>query len=76
MKIKVGEIPFSTLDTICADNSWCGKCPMLSKDGKEKCMGYKKEYDDVEVEVDESYILDKTPKNLFVDQIIKKEDPK
>lgn len=72
MKIKVGEIAFSTLDAICADNDQCKKCPMISKDEKT-CMGYKKEYDNVEVEIDESYILDKTPKNLFIDQIIKKE---
>lgn len=70
---KVKDIPWQTVDAICADNE-CVDCPLRDKE-KNKCMPYKSEYAEHEVEGVDKYLLDNDPHGyLFVDQIIKKEE--
>ena len=46
--IKVKDIPWQAVDAICADNE-CINCPLRDKE-KNKCMPYKNEYAEHEVE--------------------------
>lgn len=69
--IKVKDIPWTAVDAICADNE-CQICPLRDTE-KNKCMPYKSEYAEREVDGVDKYILDHDPHGyLFVDQIIKK----
>ena len=73
--IKIKDIPWQAVDAICADNE-CANCPLRDKE-KNKCMPYKNEYAEHEVEGVDEYIFDNDPHGyLFVDQIIKKEGQK
>lgn len=72
---KIKDIPWQVIDAICADNE-CVNCPLRDKE-KNKCMPYRNEYAEREVERVDKYLLDNESQGyLFVDQIIKKEEKK
>lgn len=73
--IKVKDIPWTAVDAICAEHE-CKDCPLRDPD-TNKCMPYKNNFSEREVDGIDKYIFDHDPHGyLFVDQIIKKEGKK
>ena len=70
--IKVKDIPWQAVDSICSDHE-CEECPLRDIE-TNKCMPYKNSFSEREVDGIDKYILDNNSHSyLFVDQIIKKE---